>query len=136
MTTDRPDLPPWLSGDPWERELRELLERMDRSVEAVIVEGTNDRKALQNGGVASRIHTCSQTSGLDAFATCLSARSIAILTDYDDPGRRLNAKLREYIPDRHVEPRWRRDLGLLLTKRGRYDIESLNNVFESTLRRW
>lgn len=130
--TDDPlgdDVPDWLTGGPWHRDLRELLQRMDRQVDAVVVEGPNDEAALRRVGVETPIHTCSQTNGLAGFASSLPGEQIAILTDYDDPGQRLNAKLRAYIPDARVDPRWRRELGLLLTQRGRYDIESLNNVF-------
>lgn len=133
MTTERVEdrLPDWLSGDPWERDVRKLLARMNRRVETVIVEGPNDRAALRTAGVDARIRTCSQTDGLVDFAASLEGAPIAILTDYDDPGRRLNGRLRHLLPDGRVDPCWRRDLGLLLTQRGRYDIESLNNVFRA-----
>lgn len=122
--------PTWLANDPWERELWEVLRRMDRAVEAVIVEGPNDRQALRTGGVTVSIHECSSGSGVDGCCRSITDGPVAILTDYDDHGRRLNGELRDRLPDAVVEPRWRRDLGLLLTQRGRYDVESLNNVFD------
>ena len=120
---------PWLAGDPWERKLRELLVRMDRSVEVVIVEGPNDRSALRSGGVTVDIHECSTGRGVAGCARTITGGPVAILTDYDDHGRRLNGELRDLLPDAAVAPHWRQELGLLLTSRGRYDIESLNNVF-------
>lgn len=116
--------------DPWEREVRELLRSMDRDVEAVIVEGPNDATALRTGGVTVPIHHCAMSTGIIEFATGISVEPLAILTDFDQAGRALNGQLRELIPPSQVESRWRRDLGLLLTQRGHYDIESLNNVFD------
>ena len=128
------DLPPtWLTGDPWERELRELLSRMDRSVNTIVVEGPNDRRGLRAGGVTTTIAECSTGSGIDTLSRKLTDEPIAILTDYDDHGRRLNGQLRDRLPDAAVEPQWRRDLGLLLTQRGRYDIEALRNIFDREL---
>lgn len=126
---DQDDLPVWIAGDPWERQIRELLDRMDREVDAVVVEGPNDKAALREGGVTVPVFECSSSSGLDTFARRLPGQTIVILTDYDTHGRRLNGQLRDLLSDARIESRWRRDLGLLLTKRGRYDIESLNNVF-------
>lgn len=122
-------LPGWLATDPWERALRDLLERMDATIDTIVVEGPRDEAALRKAGVETAIHTCSHSAGLVRFARSLPGQHIAILTDYDEPGRRLNGRLRDLLPDGRVDPRWRRDLGLLLTQRGRYDIESLNNVF-------
>lgn len=127
--------PSWALGDQWRRDLHELLQRMDRDVEAIIVEGPNDRQALRDTGVTTSIHMCSRSNGLVGFATSVDADSIAILTDYDDHGRGLNGKLRELLPDAHVASRWRRELGLHLTQRGHYDIESINNVFGSRFHR-
>lgn len=128
-------IPPWLTADPWEREVRQLLVSMDREVDAIVVEGPNDTSALRAGGVETHIAECARCRNLDHFADELAGGPIAILTDFDDHGRRLNGRLRDLLPDHRVESRWRREVGLLLTQRGRYDIESLNNVFEPDLAR-
>lgn len=112
----------------WEREIRAVLAEMDRTVTVVIVEGKRDRCALERLGVETPILTCAQSAGLLAFAQSIDGGPVAILTDFDDHGRRLNGQLREYLPDAHVEVRWRRTLGLLLTQRGHYDIEALNGI--------
>lgn len=124
-------LPPSLWLDPWEREILDILERMDESVDAVVVEGPNDTEALRRAGVETKILECTRCSRLYRVSDRLSWHSVAILTDFDEHGRHLNGRLRELLSDRDVELRWRRELGLVLTQRGRYDIESLQNVFES-----
>ena len=127
---DRLEGPTTWTADPWERAVREVLERMDAEVSTVVVEGPRDRAALRTAGVESPIRTCAQSDGLVPFAASLPDGPIAILTDYDTAGRQLNGRLRELVHDGRVESRWRRELGLLLTQRGRYDVESLNNVFD------
>ena len=126
-----PDLT-WLVDDPWTQEVRELLGAMDQGVEIVIVEGQRDRSALRKGGVTCTIRTCAQSGGLVAFSESIDTYPVAILTDYDPAGKQLNARLRDLLPDATVDPRWRRDLGALLTQQGHYDIESLNKVFDTT----
>ena len=126
-------LPPSIATDPWERALREVLDGMDREVAQIVVEGPNDRQALRKAGLDSPIEECSQTAGLTGFADQLTGDPIAILTDFDDAGRRLNGRLRDVLPDARVATHWRREVGLVLTQHGHYEIESLNNVFKRRL---
>lgn len=127
-------MPPTVrDADAWERELRELLAAMDRAVGAVIVEGPNDEAALRAAGITAPIYQCSTATGLYAMSAAITESPIVILTDYDDAGRSLNGRLRKLLPEADVAPNWRRDFGLLLTQKGRYDVESLNNVFDRGL---
>lgn len=110
-------------------DVKQLVREMDRDVDAVIVEGQNDRAALQRAGCTTPIYTCSQTNGLVGFARDIADGRIAILTDFDEEGKRLNGRLRDLLPGKHVRPIWRQKFGKVLTASGRRDIESLNNVF-------
>lgn len=111
-------------------DVERLVHAMNRDVDAVVVEGRNDRTALERAGVTQPIYTCSDANGLVAFArTVAQEDSVAILTDFDAEGKRLNGRLRDLLPGRCVQPIWRQKLGKLLTRHGRRDIESLNNVF-------
>ena len=118
--------------DPWVQSVHTLIREMDQSVEIVIVEGKRDQAGLEAAGYTGSIIQCSNTAGIVPFAHQLDEEPIAILTDYDPAGRELNGKLRELIPARKVDAYWRRELGLLLTQRGRYEIEALNNIFGSS----
>ncbi len=120
----------WLHPDPWVRSIRELVTDMDATVPTVVVEGKRDRQGLERAGYTGTVRQCSDASGIVPFADSLEGTPVAILTDYDGAGRQLNGRLRELLPARRVDPYWRRELGLLLTQRGRYDIEALNNVFD------
>lgn len=129
--SDPNDLPFTVSGDPWSTAIRDFIAEMDRSVAVAIVEGERDRMGLERAGFTGEIRECATAQGLRPFAASIEGDPIAILTDYDSPGRDLNGKLRDLLPDRRVDAYWRRELGLLLTKRGHYDIEALNNVFRT-----
>lgn len=110
--------------------VEQLVAEMNGDVDAAVVEGRNDKKALERAGFAHTIYTCSQTNGMVDFArTVAEEDSVAILTDFDAEGKRLNGRLRDLLPGSHVRPIWRKKLGKLLTEHGRRDIESLNNVF-------
>lgn len=106
---------------------------MSVEVDAAIVEGPNDERGLRRAGFEKPIYTCSTSSGLVSFASSVSEQEVVILTDFDPAGRRLNARLRELIPESRVRVDWRRRFGRQLTARGRRDVESLNNLFA---RKW
>lgn len=115
---------------PLKQEVAELIASMGEDVDAVVVEGGNDRDALRRAGFDGVIETCSETEGFVAFAKRV-ARSydrVAILTDYDAEGKELNRKLQEYLPESQNRKRWRRELGKILTDHGRRDIESITNI--------
>lgn len=124
------EIPTRVLYDPWEQALHELLMEMDQRVDVIVVEGKRDREALRSAGIESPIKPCAHATTLDRCISELEGESIAILTDFDEHGKRLNGRFRDRLPDDRVEPRWRRELGLILTQRGRYDIESLNNIFD------
>lgn len=112
-------------------EVESLVQDIDRDVDAAVVEGGHDREALERAGFSGRIYTCSENSnGVVALGRKIAAENdaVSILTDFDEEGRSLCGKLRDIIPDSDVHRIWRRKLGKLLTRRGRRDIESINNI--------
>lgn len=115
------------------KELLDIVDKMDRDVEAVIVEGRRDKEALEKAGFSGRIYTCSEdTDGIVSVAREVRERhdSVAILTDFDQEGDDLYGKLRGSIPESKVRIIWRKKLGKVLTQKGRRDIESINNIME------
>lgn len=106
-----------------------VVDQMNAELDAVIVEGERDRRAVRAAGFEGRILTFSESAGVHPFLETVEGLRVTILTDYDREGRRINARLRTHLSDRYVEPRWRRELGRLLTQQGRYDVESMNNLF-------
>jgi 5S rRNA maturation endonuclease (ribonuclease M5) len=111
--------------------VRELVESMDRDVDAVKVEGGHDREALERAGFSGRIYVCSGNRGsLSSLAQAVKDDrvTVSILTDFDEEGRKICGKLRDSIPERRTRRVWRRKLGKMLTRKGRRDIESINNL--------
>ncbi|MFB6265824.1 MAG: toprim domain-containing protein [Candidatus Nanohaloarchaea archaeon] len=115
-----------------EDEVKKLVSRMDRDVEAVIVEGRKDEEAMEKAGFTGKVYTCSEnTSGLVSLGRRASREnsSLAILTD-DDEGKKLNRELQEVVPEKINRKIWRKKLGKVLTSEGRRDVESINNVID------
>lgn len=124
------DLSVGLHPDPWARELHRTFTAMDRAVDRIVVEGGRDRAGLRACGVRSPISECATGGELYGFSRELDGTAVVLLTDYDTHGRHLNGRLRDLLSASRVVPRWRREVGLLLTQRGHYEIEALNNVFD------
>lgn len=119
---------------PLQTEIENLIDRMDTDVDAAVVEGKRDREALEGAGFDGRIYTCSEnTDGLASLAATLTsdAGQIAVLTDFDEEGRKLCSSLKRMIPGRYLNRVWRKKLGKLLTARGHRDVESINNIVEN-----
>ena len=114
-------------------ELASVVQEMDDSVDAVVVEGMHDKEALKEMGITKEIAMYS-SSGFShvEFVDCLRRRHtcVAILTDYDRAGKRYNKKLvalleREGVK---VEKRYREEIGKILGLRGMKSIESINSL--------
>lgn len=76
-------------------ELCDVIREMDDFVDAIVVEGVHDREALEALGVTKEIATYSAGFSYAGFVDYLMNRyrRIAILTDYDRAGKRLNRRL-------------------------------------------
>jgi 5S rRNA maturation endonuclease (ribonuclease M5) len=115
--------------------LIELLKALDREVDVVLVEGSRDVIALQRLGFRGRIKVCSRVgiSNSDLVEDLArSASAVAIFTDFDAAGRRLNRRLTRLLELRgvRVEARLRRTLRRLMAVLGVYAVEALDNVAE------
>lgn len=113
--------------------VRRLVAEMDDDVEAAVVEGRHDREALRTAGFTGKIYTVSENSGgVTALGREISRShdAVAILTDFDPEGQDLHAALRDVIPESTVRKVWRKKLGTALTRKGRRDIESINNLLD------
>jgi 5S rRNA maturation endonuclease (ribonuclease M5) len=112
-------------------ELEGVIQEMDDFVDAVIVEGTRDKRALEELGITKEIEMCASRPDTE-FVDYLRTRykTVAILTDYDSMGKRINKRFirrleREGVK---VENRYREKIGVILGLRGMKSIESLNSL--------
>ncbi len=130
-------MPEYLSGteSPADREFRReislLVERINEEVDAVVVEGRKDTRALRAAGVTADIVEYSRFSAwLVTHKLVKQYKCVLILTDYDEKGREYHRELVERLEGRLTLSRdLRREFGKVLTRTGRRDIESLTNVY-------
>ncbi|MDY6789422.1 MAG: hypothetical protein SVV03_05685 [Candidatus Nanohaloarchaea archaeon] len=113
--------------------LSDLAERIGRDVDAVIVEGKCDERALKKLGMETDIFKVGRCS-IEPFCERISdiAESVVILTDFDSEGKEINKELRQrLVEETDVLGSYRKDFGKLMTSKDRYCIEDLNPLFNS-----
>ena len=113
------------------RELEEFASEMNYLVDAVIVEGPHDKKTLQLLGYKKSILPCSQLAPYE-LAEMVSKKftNVAIFTDFDEEGTRLNKKLSQLFEqsDVKVNPLYRKRLQKLLQKARVSTIEGIYRI--------
>jgi 5S rRNA maturation endonuclease (ribonuclease M5) len=115
--------------------LTRLLGELETLVGVVIVEGPRDLEALRQLGFRGVISLFSQVGVPDADFIDAVLRvhgSVAILTDFDEEGRKIDLALSEGFERRgvRVEKGLRSEMGRIMAAIGVYAIESLDNVQE------
>ena len=86
------------------RELKDLINDLNYSVDAVVVEGSHDKKTLKLLGFKKPILQCSKlphTTITDLVAEKFS--DVVILTDFDEEGKLLNKKLTSLLETKGVK---------------------------------
>ena len=117
--------------------LNNLLGELETLVDGVIVEGPRDLEALRQLGFSGKISLFSQVGVSDADyidATSREHRSVVILTDFDEEGRKIDLALSEGFERRavRVEKGLRREMGRIMAAIGIYAIESIDNIQEQS----
>jgi 5S rRNA maturation endonuclease (ribonuclease M5) len=117
--------------------LTHLLRELESLVDVVIVEGPRDLEAMRRLGFGGIISLFSQVGILDTdFIDTISRehRSVTILTDFDEEGRKIDLALSEGFERRgvRVEKGLRREMGRIMAALRIYAIESLDNVQEQS----
>ncbi len=110
-------------------ELEQVIQEMNEYVDAIVVEGSHDKEALEELGITKEIVMCSSKPDT-AFIDHLTSnhKKVTILTDYDRAGKRINKKLTTRLEHAgiKVEKRYRDEIGRILGFRGMRCIESVN----------
>lgn len=114
------------------KRLERLVEKMDRDLDSVIVEGHADKKAIRKLGFSGKIFLSAERTveGLVEDVSRGSDRT-AVLTDFDSHGKEqakeishaLQGEVRNSISSR-------REFGKQLTSRGRHAVEDVRPLFE------
>lgn len=113
--------------------LTRLLGELETLVDVVIVEGPRDLEALRQLGFRGVISIFSQVGVPNADfidATSREHGSVAILTDFDEEGRKIDLALSEGFERRglRVEKELRYEMGRIMAALRVYAIESLDNI--------
>lgn len=113
--------------------LEKTVEKIDRDVDSIIVEGYSDKKALQKLGFTGRIFLSAERAVDDLVEDVERPNeTVAILTDFDTHGKEQNKKLSHELQKRmNVDFAARREFGKVLTSQGRHDVEDVRPLFSS-----
>jgi 5S rRNA maturation endonuclease (ribonuclease M5) len=115
------------------QKLIEVTDKLDRDLDAVIVEGFCDKQVMRKLGFEGKIFLSAQRK-LELLAEDVErgAEKIAILTDFDTHGKEENRKLRQLLQDKvDVFNSAREEFGSQLTSTGRRTIEDIEPLFHS-----
>jgi 5S rRNA maturation endonuclease (ribonuclease M5) len=115
------------------QKLIEVTDKLDRDLDAVIVEGFCDKQVMRKLGFEGKIFLSAERK-LELLAEDVErgAEKIAILTDFDTHGKEENRKLRQLLQDKvDVFNSAREEFGSQLTSTGRRTIEDIEPLFHS-----
>ncbi len=111
--------------------LEEVVSRIDRDVDAAIVEGYSDRVVLEKLGFRGKIFLSAEKSveGL-VEDVARGAERVAVLTDFDSHGKdQARVISRELDKEIDVLNSAREEFGKQLTSRGRMAVEDVAPLF-------
>jgi len=114
-------------------ELKKIVQKMNCTIEAVIVEGMRDSKAIRLLGFENDIIKCSSSRfSHTEFVENLSKKyfTITILTDFDKHGMMLNKKLSSDLRQKRVKVNniYRKQIKDILKQNSMRTIESINKL--------
>lgn len=115
------------------KQLEKIVQKISRDVDAAVVEGYSDRKALQRLGFEGRIFQSAERATEDLVEDVSRAsKTVVVLTDFDSHGKQQNRELaHELNSEMTVDFSARKQFGRVLTSQGRRDIEDVRPLFDS-----
>lgn len=114
------------------KELEQVTEKVDKNVDAAVVEGFSDKKVLEKLGFSGKIFLSAERT-LEDLVEDISRGSdkVAVLTDFDSHGKEQNHEIARRLQQEVDVLRSARDeFGKQLTSTGRRDIEDARPLFE------
>lgn len=114
------------------KRLERLVDKLDRDLDSVIVEGHADRKAMKKLGFTGKIFLSAERTieGLVEDVARGSERT-AVLTDFDSHGKEQAHRISHALQGKVKNSRSsRREFGRQLTSRGRHAVEDVRPLFE------
>jgi len=108
------------------KKLEKVVEKLDRDLDSVIVEGYDDREVIKELGFTGKVFLSAEKTVEDLVEDVVrGSNRTAILTDFDSHGKKENKKIRKALEEKVNNSISSRNLiGKQLTKNGRMTIES------------
>ncbi len=103
--------------------LKELAEKMNDEIACIVVEGKEDRKALQKIGYKGKILYFNSLRKVKNLG-----RKIVILSDFDEEGEEIAKIALKELGERNVEMYFRSEFKKILKSIGRNNIQSIINL--------
>ncbi len=120
------------------KRLEAVVEKLDRDLDSIVVEGIDDRKVMEKLGFSGKIFLSAEKT-MEELVEDVSrgAGRIGVLTDFDehgkDEGRKISRALEKEID---VVRSSREEFGEQLTSAGRRTIEEIKPLFRSKERKF
>jgi len=115
------------------KKLETIVEKLDRDVDSVVVEGFSDKKVIEKLGFTGKIFMSAERRLEDLVEDVTrGAEKVAVLTDFDRHGKDQNRVISHAL-EKHVDVvRSARDeFGSQLTSTGRRAVEDVRPLFKS-----
>lgn len=114
------------------KRLEAEVKKLERDVDAAIVEGYSDKIALRKLGFQSKIFLSAERTVEDLVEdVSRGAERVVVLTDFDNHGKEQHRKISQALnKELDVMHSLRKDFGAQLTSTGRMTIEAVLPLFE------
>lgn len=114
------------------KKLEMIVEKLDRDLDSIIVEGFSDRKVMRKLGFTGKIFMSAEMSVEDLVEDVeRGSEKTAVLTDFDSHGKEQNQKIRHALQGRvRNSISAREEFGLQLTSNDRHAVEDVRPLFE------
>lgn len=120
------------------QELEAVVEKLDRDLDSVVVEGVSDKRVMEKLGFTGRVFLSAERTTEDLVEDVARASErTAVLTDFDEHGKQRNREItRQLARETDVVVSAREEFGSQLTSTGRRTIEEVEPLFYSRERKF
>lgn len=114
------------------KRLEQVVEKLDRDLDSIIVEGFDDQKVMRKLGFTGKIFLSAEVT-IESLVEDVSRGSekTAVLTDFDSHGKEQNKKIRQALQGEVKNSiSSREEFGLQLTSNDRHAVEDVRPLYE------
>lgn len=114
------------------KKLEQLVEKFDRDLDSIIVEGPDDQRVMRKLGFTGKIFLSAERTIEDLVEdVSRGSNKTAVLTDFDSHGKNEHHKIRHALQGEVKNlHKVREEFGLQLTSRDRHAVEDVKPLFD------